>query len=646
MDIRKFAGGSSMPVFVHYSPVIQSNAETSQSASLLEADTSSKKSGGESELSTKDLIKSLDQLEGLPNEINAIDQDIQKFIYNQSNSIDPTTISMEYASLVGKIKIAKFNAEQYKNAFNQIKSNGGINEIAIDQDGYIYCRNRQDPNDFERFTSEEYLANYQDYKAMTNYELLDLRSKAPGLINNNEILGVVANGMGMQAIQGLINSAITQIGTTTMQQAGYSQEQAQQISDGVDAIKSTEDNDDFESTKEDSEQQSAGILKLKTLSKTQQEQAKMALAYIYSVLPKNARALLDIKAAESGIKGGAQGLITTLISSKLSLTQTMDQDLRKDPTKSSSKSKQKTSAVPKGVDPLFAKLTLSPVMMAQLGLSEREQITTVQGTKYSATNYAQVVPIVDKEGKSMGATITLNDVSKSQLAGALKITDATMGGARIDPMSVGKVAITGANMYIINVPIDKSRSDGVIAPDLKYLKKLEQADDEVEQWKKQHSGNEITIQQINEIYKKHGLPVLMDDNGKLNVKDYCKFAVFNGMTKNTCLEATPDGSDVIAQDITGNSNAIQNYKDILSGGKKEDNQEDFKEDAWYNIGDIFFDHEVLYKACVFIPLRTDILSGAMTSGQNLTVAEAEGIYAKNRQKDRIQGYVDGSSKFE
>lgn len=153
---------------------------------------------------------------------------------------------MKYASLIGKMKIAKFNSDQYKEAYNQIKSNGGINEIAIDTDGYIYCRNRQDPNDFERFTAQEYLQNYNDYRAVSNQELLELRARSPELIDNNEVLKVVANGMGMPAIQTMINNAITKIGTTTMQQGGYSQVQINQIQQGIENIQEASENSNSE----------------------------------------------------------------------------------------------------------------------------------------------------------------------------------------------------------------------------------------------------------------------------------------------------------------------------------------------------------------------------------------------------------------
>ena len=633
MKLTRFQQGGITPILLDYTPVVSSYSRASDADSSSASVASTKKEDKSDGITDKDLLKALDSLDALPNEVRAIQTELQNFILDKSalGGLDSTTISMKYASLIGKMKIAKFNSDQYKEAYNQIKSNGGINEIAIDTDGYIYCRNRQDPNDFERFTAQEYLQNYNDYRAVSNQELLELRARSPELIDNNEVLKVVANGMGMPAIQTMINNAITKIGTTTMQQGGYSQVQINQIQQGIENIQEASANSNSGGT-------STGILqKLEVMSKDQQQQAKMALQYVYSTLPKSARALLEVKAAEGGVQGGVLGLLSTFIASKLDFTKTEDEQRSKDP--SSKGTKSTSTAVPKGVDPTLASLQLTPVMMTQLGMGERKQIATIHGGKYGAKNYAQVVPIVNKEGAALGAATTLAKVSESQLSGMLSWEDATMGGARIDQTAMMKVAITGGKMYVMNIPIDKSRNDGVIAPDIRYLRRLEEADQDIEVWKRQNRGKEITPKEINEIYKKHQLPVLMDENGNINARDYAKFALFNGITKDCYLIPPPDGTDIIAEDV---SKSAESYKNILLSTDPS-NKEDFDED---NLWD-WNGHDTLYKATVFIPVSTNILSGAATSGQKITGADAVVIEARNQQKERLKNYdPNGASKFE
>ena len=164
MKLTRFQQGGITPILLDYTPVVSSYSRASDADSSSASVASTKKEDKSDGITDKDLLKALDSLDALPNEVRAIQTEIQNFILDQSalGGLDSTTISMKYASLIGKMKIAKFNSDQYKEAYNQIKSNGGINEIAIDTDGYIYCRNRQDPNDFERFTAQEYLQNYND----------------------------------------------------------------------------------------------------------------------------------------------------------------------------------------------------------------------------------------------------------------------------------------------------------------------------------------------------------------------------------------------------------------------------------------------------------------------------------------------------
>ena len=97
--------------------------------------------------------------------------------------------------------------------------------------------------------------------------------------------------------------------------------------------------------------------------------------------------------------------------------------------------------------------------------------------------------------------------------------------------------------------------------------------------------------------------------------------------------------DIIAEDV---SKSAESYKNILLSTDPS-NKEDFDED---NLWD-WNGHDTLYKATVFIPVSTNILSGAATSGQKITGADAVVIEARNQQKERLKNYdPNGASKFE
>ncbi|MCF0114001.1 MAG: hypothetical protein HUJ56_01510 [Erysipelotrichaceae bacterium] len=100
-----------------------------------------------------------------------------------------------------------------------------------------------------------------------------------------------------------------------------------------------------------------------------------ALSALYKTLPKNMKALLEYKALEMGeepIKG-ALNILTEMVTSKLSVTNQSNLSRTKPDKASTAKSSSAD-------DPL--KINLTPVLMLQAGLTEREPITLQNETKY------------------------------------------------------------------------------------------------------------------------------------------------------------------------------------------------------------------------------------------------------------------------
>jgi hypothetical protein len=110
------------------------------------------------------------------------------------------------------------------------------------------------------------------------------------------------------------------------------------------------------------------------------------------------------------------------------------------------------------------------------------------------------------------------------------MNNVTMGSQLIDPHALQNVQIDSTNLYVMNLPIDKNSIDGTIKPDLSWMSKIEEIDKIIREQK-------ITdINKINLLYEEAGLPILINDNGELNTKDYCKFGVLNGHALNTAFK--------------------------------------------------------------------------------------------------------------
>jgi hypothetical protein len=43
-----------------------------------------------------------------------------------------------YSSILSKVKVANFNKQMYDKTYDHLLSNGGLNEVAITQDGKLF----------------------------------------------------------------------------------------------------------------------------------------------------------------------------------------------------------------------------------------------------------------------------------------------------------------------------------------------------------------------------------------------------------------------------------------------------------------------------------------------------------------------------
>jgi hypothetical protein len=193
---------------------------------------SSKSSEGSSDLTDKDLLKMLEKLEGLPNDMKALTSVLSDFYIDQQYSPFPNTanIASRYLQALQMMRTANFNRKQYDEAYDIVSKNGGINELAINEKGYLICANEK--GDF-KYLKPEQLAQTTEYRPITNSELLRLRAYSPELANDNKILGVVANGIGIEGVTKYIQSFIDKLGTVDNQSSGYVATQQGKIIDGL-----------------------------------------------------------------------------------------------------------------------------------------------------------------------------------------------------------------------------------------------------------------------------------------------------------------------------------------------------------------------------------------------------------------------------
>ena len=168
MIIKLQQGGTSgggMPPFADYTPLVLPYQDPFSAQSKAD-----KTSDSSNDLGLKDLLGMIKELDGLPNDAAALAKNLTN-LFKRSEAtgipLSSSDIASAYTSYLAQIKRAKFNKEAYDNTYNIVKDNGGLNEIAITNQGYIVAQDRES-GEIVQLTPEE-ARNAQKYQTLDEY---------------------------------------------------------------------------------------------------------------------------------------------------------------------------------------------------------------------------------------------------------------------------------------------------------------------------------------------------------------------------------------------------------------------------------------------------------------------------------------------
>lgn len=592
-------GGSAIPPLVSYQPIMITNSGASETASMAGPSKSSEES---SDLTDKDLLKMLEKLDGLPNDMQALTKVLQNFYIDQQYSPSPNTtnIASRYLQALQMMRTINFNRKQYDNAFNIISNNGGINELAINEKGQLICVNEK--GDF-KYLKPEQLKQITDYRPVTNSELLKLRAYSPELANDNNILGVIANGIGIKGVTEYIQQFINNLGISDNSTQGYVTTQQGQIINGISTLTSAIQEAAQQGIKFDGTTQD--LYQYKILNKSQKEQADAALSYIYRMLPENAKTLLKVR-TPNGTSEDAQKLIATIIASQIDVTNHYDIELKAGKTaqsigKSSNagtkdSTEQETSLIHNVMQSIGGTDT-------QLKVDRGDGIQmTVNGSTYNR--------VTKPNGDSIGDTSLSNMLDLSGLGSIIKDTHLiTFGDQKITPEQMRNITYNNTGIVRANLPIN---SDGTV--NLKLLEQYQQAENEINAL-----GENATQEQILNIFEKHDLKSLLTPNGKPDITKFGAFIVTEGYTtKSNGIKDT----DFVKKIDDPTDAQIDLIKESLAIGTGKDRKKpDIDTFDWWNPFD-YFSVDDIYKAAIYIPITNNQLAAVTGANQHIDYDEA------------------------
>lgn len=598
---RKYQAGGGLP-FVSHTPVF-ATSETGAPASA------AKETKGE-DITTKDILELLKDVDGLPSDIDAIQAALSNFVL--ADQMDPlgldssANIAARYMKVIGQIKKAKANREWYDKAYDKLRSDGALNEYAIDSTGHFIGMNSD--GDFARFNAKQ-VADGQtgEYTLLTNSNLLDIRARYPNAAFNSNLIMEAANGISMNQVVEHINKVIQGLGSDKNQTQVFGN-QSKEVLAGLRQLQQA-------AQQVGQDLSISELYEANVFTESQAQQAQLALNYLYQTLPTNMQALLFSK---TGSAEGVRDLINSLVSSKLSSTTKLE---------FSPKNTRKATTSGKTGNVVLDGLELSPAQMLQQGFGERETITIQDATSTGLQVEAVTMPITKDGNKPMGSA-TLEDISTSQYGGVLNFTNASMGGQLIPFEGRRNIAVDGSKIYSMYLPIDQNElMKGNIMPDLSLI-------DKVNAVNKQIKDKQITDpNEINKIYVQAGLPVFMNSDKTVVPTFYRRFGVVNGTAIDNAF-----GSNFVANKYlkeVDDENVINSAIAIMNQGRNKEDRVEYDAKSFFNFGGLLGDYDTVYQGTIFIPISNDVFAGIAGSGNTITSTEANALEAKQQQHQRV-----------
>ena len=595
--IFKFDQGGITPPYVAYQPVIVSDKRTTatQEEALAAKATKDSASG---QLTSKDLYTMLkEKLKGLPSDVNIAMNQLQQLEQLTQMDFDGSftqNIESKYLSTLQTMNQLSFSREQYDKAMETVKSNGGLNEAAIDQYGQVYVTNGKD---FKLISPEE--AKQSGWTMVTNQDLLYMRANDANLAGNDKILNVVNNGIGISQVTKMIQDSIGNLGTNSNSETAYATTQGGQLIQGLnDFIKAAQETGQYDASVED-------LYKAQIINKTQAQQAQQAISYIYQTLPENAKALLKTR-TEGGTDKEALGLVSQLVLSKTSEDRQFTVDLEGGPTKKS----MSKDANAGSKDDTNMKTSLPLQIMQDMGESDVAPVTIDKGDGIQMSVYGSFFSAVtDKKGDTITNTSLQNMLAQSGLQDIVKnVRNITFGDQKLTPEQLSKITYNNTGVVRAELPVNE---DGTVK--LSVLDDFNAAMNEIK-----GLGN-VSPQQVQAIKAKYHLDQYLKDDGTPNPKHTAPFILTEGYTtEKNGIEDTA----FVKHIKNPTDDQIQLIKDSLTVGTGKDAKvPDIDTFDWYNPFD-WFGTENIYKATVYIPISNNVGAAVRGGNQNLDYNEA------------------------
>lgn len=603
-------GGQFDSFFTTYTPVqIQAPSQAPQQGSARGRQSSEGDEKGK--LTEKDFFTMLKDIDGLPNEMNAIVTSlIDTFRLSNLTGSDPGNLATTYLQNLYQVKIAAQNKKKYDEAISTAGKNGSLAEPAISLDGKIVVQNSE--GQIDTISLDTYLNNNGEYQPLTVSNLARLRAYQPQLANNQSIFDIINNSMGFEAFQALVDKAKQSLGSFEMTRNGMFTAEGQ-ASKGLALLNTLRQDDRVQALGSIT---TDGLYEYKIIDKNQKAQLDALTSYIINVFPDRAKVWASIKTRNSNKNEALKDLIEAYLFSGSNYSHSFDIQYKGgiDKVRGNSSGSKGSQEDPK-------KGFWSQVQSGHGGEDFRFTILSKQGSMSIDAKYYGTTPGLDSN-KSLGDYINSSGIgylSKNN-------KNITFGDRKISIDSFNDVMVnSGSGVAVVTLPI---KVDGTV--DLDVSERWSNIIKELENSGLQPNTPEYISKQ-KQLLSQSQLGNLIDSSGKLNRSRFGQFLVLEGYTSEIA-KTVQDGKSVSFKDVqsdyiipAGDDNELYNM--VQRGLSSKDRGEYKFNRNW----DWSFGYDELYRGNIYIPLNTNPISG-YNADKNDIKESTSYLYEKAQQQ--------------
>lgn len=604
-------GGRYDQYFTSYTP-IQSSGEASPQR------TSSPDTSEKGELTQKDFFDMLKDINGLPNEMSRIVNNLlNTFKLSSLTGVSTDDLASSYLKNLYEIKIAAQNQKRYDEVLANAQKNGSLAEPAITMDGKLIIQDKEGKINY--ISVDTFNANRDEYsgRVLTVSNLANMRKYDPQLINNQSVFEIINNSMGYEAFQELLSKAVQSLGSTELSRNGMFSVEGK-ASKGLELLQTLSEDDRLRAYGSVTAQ---GLYEYKIIDKNQLSQINALTSYIATVLPDRAKTWASLKTGQSDKIEATENLVLTYLLGRAQSSHSFDIDYQGSIDKVAGKSEKGTS------DDI--KMTfLTALQNGYGGRNETRTLNFGNNTNFNVTGTAYGASQGIDNKVIINSTLE-NLLAQTGIAGITNADSITFGDNLVNSNQLNKIAIENTGGFWAVLPCIKEGN--AVTPNFELIDQFNKLVQEVIN----ETSDNATPDQKWELLEKKlqnepELQELLTMSGKVDPSKVSAFYIVDGLASDRNFTfKNSDGSN-----LSGNSNPLiwstSNQADI-DYFKSVTEEKDFDEDSMWP-GDWFGMYDTLYKSKVFIPIQTNNrLAAVIFSGQEIKDANARALEGESQR---------------